>query len=191
MFQLKDGKGRGYLAEVNIDNHLVTKSILSDNIHYRSVAEGDVYLLPMEFKQISGGTAEFAGILTYTGSRTLVMHKLFVSTSEANTTVTEIMAATVMTSGGIAIDTVNMNTFSSKTLGCTLLHQNEGANPFTPYFAGGRIFKIYQNGPCVYELDVYDAFILKPNYPLAIRITCDTTDSLVRCSTTAYEMDEF
>ena len=189
MYHIRDGKGRGYAAEVNIDNQLAVQAVNIDYGQYISLIKKDVYTTQMAFKQTTGGVGEFAGILTYTGEKAVVLRRLVVNTNETNECRIDIYMGTIMTSGGLAVDTLNLNTLSTKTLNSTLLHQNLGANPFTPYYEGIMIYNSFIIGGGAYNLETDGAYILRPNLPMALKITCDTTNAYAYCFTTIYEIE--
>jgi len=184
---IKDGKGTGYLAAVNKENQLVVKAVQVSNIHYRSI-QGDAYIIPLHYKQVLGGTAGYAGYVTYTGVRQLVGSQLTISTHEAGLTIVELKSACTMT-GGMAGTAGNLNSSSSKTLPATIIMQYDGYFPFTPSFDGFPIIEMSGRNSTSLILDAKDSLIIKPNSPLYFKVNCDTTNSLVRIYITCYEMD--
>ena len=186
---IKDGKGRGYVAEVNAENQLAVQAVNIDYGQYISLIKKDVYTTQMAFKQTTGGVGEFAGILTYTGEKAVVLRRLVINTNETGECKLEIFMGTIMTSGGLAVDTTNLNTLSTKILSASLLHQNIGVNPFTPYYEGINIYTAFIIGGGAYNLETDGAFILRPNLPMALKITSDTTNAYAYCFTTVYEID--
>lgn len=186
---LKDGTGRGFLASVNPENQLAVKAINVPNIHYRTVAHGDVYLLNFWAVMAAAETEEYAGWFMYTGSRTCILQKVFVSTQDRDRTVATITAGPIL-SGGATIDPVNLNTTSSKILQCNMYHNNAMSNPFTEVQAGGPLMMLCLEGASTYEMYAMDAFVIQPNIPIGIKVKTTSQYSLVSCHTIAYEMDE-
>lgn len=61
---LKDGRGRGYLAEVTQQHKLVTQSTVLQNVYSASVEIGQAYVLTTDFLTISD-TVNFSAIIYF------------------------------------------------------------------------------------------------------------------------------
>jgi len=185
---LKDGTGSGYLAKVNSSNQLTTFSTSIATVGTCSIL-GDVFFIPMLFRQVSGGTEELAAVVTYTGVRTCIFQLFIVSSQDANTCVATIYGGTTYASGGYTSSAANLNTSSSKTFPGTIKIQADQLASFvTPSF-GSHMFSCALTGYSTFQLDTRDALIIRPNLPIGLSIKAQNTNSYVRAYGTMYETD--
>lgn len=185
---IKDGSGKGYLAQVDSDNMLKVKAATLFNTHV-AMLKGDLYWIVINFKQVSGGTTELACHFTYTGSRSLILHRFLTSSQDPGLATVSFIAGPTFSSGGYLVPPVNLNTASSKTLPCTNYIQLDGVTPFVGATFGATLYQTNIYGGGTYDFDARDSLLIKPNYPIGCSVNCSTTNSLVRMYAGCYELD--
>jgi hypothetical protein len=122
--QVEDGKGKGISAEVNSDNHLVTKSIIESEFEFISDVKGEAY------SWASGTYDPDAGdtiLLIKNTSQTLELHIDTITISTDTETIVQIhLPTTNVTVAGTTITGVNLNTTSGNVASASAARDETG-----------------------------------------------------------------
>lgn len=153
---IKDGTGKGYFAKVDTANRLWVYSTNRAEIAFQSEYNQKAFLVYGKRNFTAAGTNQGILHLQYTGSGTLHIAKILVSTN-SDICKAELYVGTTYTSGGTVIVPVNMNRVSNNSSEVTAYNgagsnldfdyndDNElwdvrlSKNSFTYDFAGGLI----------------------------------------------------
>jgi hypothetical protein len=162
---IRDGKGRGYLAEVDGDNFLRVWAQSIPHMHYHSDIEKSAYSIHFHFEQAVDDTWEGCGYITYTGDKQLIVSKAIGTTEDVTAADFSGFAFyfdPTGLSGGASLTPVNMNLQSANTLDATVAHNDDGTAVSSS--ADGThflCFRVPDSGS--FELDFQDAVILGKN----------------------------
>jgi len=108
MSQIKDGKGSGYLAEVDSDNHLHTASNSTSRLSFVSRSKAGSYSVYGRRNFTASTTDEGILFMEYLGTKRFFIHRVIVSATGVANKV-EMFIAADRTSGGTAVTPINMN----------------------------------------------------------------------------------
>jgi hypothetical protein len=122
---IKDGTGTGKVAKVSNNNHLATDAVTVDEITHISAVEGGAHSVHLKRTLLAADTLENVGHITYTGEyqlqvQTVGMSREDVTLTSGGQAYFDLLTGATYTSGGAAIDAVNLNLGSSKELGATI-----------------------------------------------------------------------
>ncbi len=112
---IRDGKGRGYLAEVDQDNHLHTFSSTRSRMAYVSADKHTAYSIYGRRNFAASGTDEAVLFFKYTGTKRFFVDKIMFAGNGANNKA-ELYASTTYSTGGTSGAAVNVNLTSALTL---------------------------------------------------------------------------
>jgi hypothetical protein len=191
---IRDGKGRGYLAEVDAEGRLVVNAQVRSHISHHSL-NGHENAFNMYFRhtQQADATNEIIGYFTYTGDNYLVVEKIVFSTNSAGETKFEAFADPTGLSGGATTTPTNLKIGSGKTLSLTSKDTNKGASPITSTTEGTEILDIrmgWQAIP-VYEYDFKGALVLSKNDTLMLLANSATSGDIIRANILYFEESSY
>ena len=108
MTQIKDGKGRGFLAEVNLEQQLVTRSIVEEELEHASI-EGNAW--SWDSLEIDIDATDTMLFVKNTSDTPLILDRAIISGSNAICEWTlHVGTDTTTPAGGSVVTAVNMNT---------------------------------------------------------------------------------
>lgn len=111
---IKDGSGRGYFAKVDTNNRLWVYATTRSEIAFQSEYNQRAFLVYGKRNFTAANVDEGILQLTYTGSGSLHISKIIISTN-SELCKAEIYVGTTYVSGGAAVVPVNMNRISNKS----------------------------------------------------------------------------
>jgi hypothetical protein len=123
---IRDGRGGGYLAAVNDDNHLLTLAATRSDMAFHSENNSAAYSVYGR-SNFDGVTETGLLFFTYTGEKAFYIDSITLSASPVASLKSvfhakaEVFVDATYTSGGTAIDPINMDRSSTKTLSSTAL----------------------------------------------------------------------
>jgi len=165
-FQIEDGKGNGYKAEVNVDKQLVTFSISETEFEFISKEKGQAY------SWASGTYDPAAGdtiLLIKNTSSTKKLHiDLIILSTDTDTRVVIHAPTTEVTPTGTAITGTNLNLTSSNAADATAI-RDETDNSQGNVIWSAEIFAA--SGP--HEVDMAGALILGTNDSIGVDYVAD------------------
>jgi len=186
-----DGKGTGYLANVNDENQLVTKSITIGNMAHHSRTHKDVYSTYNEHTIQLANTEEKVCYIENIGDNNMVFGYMLLSTnSTAGITKFEIHLGPTTVAGGTAVTPVNWNQSSSLSANTIALHSNSGATPITTVSDGNEIICMYlkpEEGHFLFEIG--DSIILGKNDSILIVAETENAGDKIRCEMIFYNIN--
>jgi len=193
MAKIEDGKGRGYIAEVNADNKLVTKSLNIPHLHKQSLDDEDAYMIHMHFAQDTGSAWEGCGYITYTGDKKLVVSKA-IACNEGVATDDYYGFAFYFNPTGLANGTdfapLNMNRTSNRTLSATVKHDNDDTStPITTSDDGDHSLCFRLRPSSTTNIDYQDAIVLGQNDTFYVKAHAKTAGEKMRITFFVFEVD--
>ncbi len=112
-FKLGDGKGRGYEAEVNVEQELVTRAITEAEIEHAS-SEGNAFA--WDSTELDIDTGDTMLFIKNTDDVPLILDRVIITASNVSCTWTILLGTLTTTPVGTTVVGVNLNTqFSTKT----------------------------------------------------------------------------
>jgi len=175
---IKDGSGAGYLARVGPSNKLDVSARVNDRIYYASKDDGKAFIVQFELTQISGGTTENVGYITYTGTERLNIKQVTLTSEDAGMTKFGIWKNPTTLSGGATATPVNLNFGSNNSSSTTCIEDADGTA--ITITGGSSLYTVRTNGPDSKIIPFYDAIILGTNDTIAIKGNATTTGSKIR-----------
>jgi len=165
---VEDGKGRGYVAEVNDQQKIAVRAVDIAHIEEHSNVDQKAFNVLFEGTQASGGSAEGIGAITYTGTDKLAVDQIIVVSEEPADGLTKFgiwVSSTV--SGGVACTPFNLNMGSDLTSETTCIEAAD-STPIT-VTGGTSIYTIRLKGPGTYSIDLKGALVMRRNHTLAVK----------------------
>ena len=161
---IRDGTGRGYKAQVNSDNQLVTRSVNVSSIQFESEMKEKAFFAYGKRNFVAASANENIFYLSYTGDGKLHVEQMTFSTNSTAAKIELYFDATSV-SGGESYTALNVNRASGQTSETTILHggadltgtvddanefldirlNSTGTSTFTYDFRGGIILTKNQN----------------------------------------------
>ena len=186
---IRDGKGNGYLAQVDNENRLVTSSIIRTHIHHHSLSHGDAYNVYFRHTQVAAATNEIVGYIQYTGTNFLVIHQTVFSTNSAGETKFEVFGNPTGLSGGVDITPTALRFGSAKTLLVTAKDTNKGVSAITSATEGSEFsdIRIGWNAQATFTYEYHDSIILGKDAIFMILANSASLGDVIRVNTTYYE----
>lgn len=164
--RIEDGKGRGFVAEVNGSNRLLAEAVSFSGLHYASEERGTAFSLPTDFIALTT-TASFTGVLYIqnTSSKDMLIWCVYASNNMASCEWKVFKKPTTGTliSAGTVIVPVNLNFGSAETINGVY---KKGVDAQT--VTDGTLLAQWINGIGQSFYDTEGALILKPNDAIAI-----------------------
>ena len=123
--KIEDGTGKGTLAKVSAQNHLLVDGVTIPEITHISSSDENAFAIHAEVTLVAANTFEDIMHLTYNGNyklqvESLLMSREDVALASSGQSVFEMMTNTTYTSGGLVAIPTNMNLGSSNTLDATV-----------------------------------------------------------------------
>lgn len=181
---IRDGKGRGYLLEIDADNYMRAKCVQIPHLYFHSNHDQDAFSVHFHHEQ-QAATSEIQGYLEYTGDKQLFIERIIVCTEEGAATgigmttfIVELDGSNF--SGGESIDPINMNRKSANTLDVTAIHPNDGAAITST--AGAHLYCIRSSGPDTKIMEFADALILGKNDNIVLKVQAATVGTKTRAT---------
>jgi hypothetical protein len=169
-FQILDGKGRGYSAEVSDSNKLLVSAVISTQEHYANHNQGRGYYLPFSATPTGAGDC-FLYVKNSDSTRALSIEGMWLK-SEADDYIDLKLNDEGTPVGGTDITPVNMNTASGRLADGTFQSGNDitglsGGSTFLRLYHANTKGSVYTN----FDMDV----ILGANGVLTMYVGTGTT----------------
>jgi hypothetical protein len=174
---INDGKGRGYKAEVNNLNQLVSRAVVEQRAAYISYNSGETYIVTVDDAGPAAG--EYPIYLKNDNDDAIVINSIFTANAAADV-VWKLHIVTGTAAGAGVLTPVNLNRISNKEANIT---SRGGAGGVTGLTSAGVITTWY-GGVAYFNTLInlwLDALILGKNDAIAIEFDAGT-GSAVSCS---------
>ncbi len=172
MTQIKDGKGRGYKAEVNEEQELVVRAISEEEIEHASGILGSAYAWDStELNIDAAGTMLF---VKNTDDIPLILDRITVNGSNVVCTWTILIGAATTTPSGTTVTGVNMNEKFSSTLAAVTAVSNE-----TAVADGGIVDRVKTPVNNTLQHNLHGIILGKNHYVQINQITSSNSGSVV------------
>lgn len=164
--QILDGKGNGYLAEVNSENELVVRSIVESELEHASV-HGRAYSWDSGERDIDAGDTML--FVKNTNTTQLILDRLIVNGSNVICTWDINIGSDTTTPTGTTVLGVNQNRSFSATLADAIASYDEGA------VADGDTVARMKTGVSGHHIHNMDGLILGKNHYVQINQETEST----------------
>lgn len=190
MEMLKDGKGRGYTAGINIHNRLLVDAVTRQEISFVSQEHGSAFAAYGKRDFVAADTDEAIFSMVYTGDTRLVIDRIIFSTNSAMATI-EMYAEHTRTSGGTLRTPVNLNRSDGRTSETTVYIgiSGSGGELTLDYEDDNEILdlKLTSNGLPTYTHDFHNSLVLGKNDNVAIVGKVSSIGDKIRASVFYFE----
>ena len=189
MESIRDGKGRGYLAGVDANGYLATRSVNIPQTHYHAEDEANAFVATFEHLTVEAGVKEVIGVFDYTGKGAVVIARMGFNTNAAGRTAFYLYAGTTTTSGGVELSMNNTNAGSRYSLEASLLYTDHGLYPIHYSDLGAKMWELYAGYHTVpyLEINTDNAFIITPGTKFAIIAKSETVGDKVGANIFVFE----
>ena len=186
---IKDGTGRGFLAEVDNENRLVTKSTQISHIAHHTLVHENSFNTYLRHIHVAGASDEIMAHMTYTGNHHIVVVRTVFTTNSIGETKFELFINPTALSGGATATPTNLHVASRNTLDITIVDTNNGASPINATGNGTEISDVrigWQSQP-TYSYEWDNALLLSKNDTLMVLVNAATNGDVIRCNILYFE----
>jgi len=169
--QIDDGKGRGFLAEVNPEQELVVRSITESEIEHASATAGNAYSWDSGIRDIDAGDTML--FVMNTGDTPLILDRLVVNGSNVICAWEILIGAETTTPSGTDVIGTNLNEIFSTKLADASAFYDETA------VADGNIVDRITTGANGHHIHDLTGMILGKNHYVQINQETESTSGSV------------
>ena len=175
MDTIRDGKGKGYLAAVNFENMLLTRSMTVSHGYHHTIVEESSFMLGFQHIIQETGVDEIIGYFTYTGESTVIISSRGMNTNSAGLSIHAMSFNPTGLSGGEDIAPLNLNLGSKVGIKSITKNTANGTSPISYTDIGnkmGAVFMGYHN-QMNSRLDIKESVALPTGSTIAV--VCNST----------------
>jgi hypothetical protein len=184
---IEDGRGKGYRAQVDGENRLLTRAIVTTELGHQSEDEAQAFTIYAKRQLAAADTNEGVLYMENEGSGQIIISHITFSSNSTTGSKFEVFFDPTGVSGGDHFTPLNLNRGSKKT---SAAHAKHGGVDLVYTISAENEFLDVRIANNTFTFDFGDALILTPGASLLIQAESRTLGDKVRANVYFYEKGE-